>query len=64
MASTLSSPSGNDTPWIENYRFTNVSDIVGSDHAVSRFQAIARDGDMPNLILAVIPFSFSFAPFN
>ncbi|CAO2831949.1 unnamed protein product [Amaranthus hypochondriacus] len=55
MASTLSSPSGNDSPWIEYYRPTMVSDIFGSDLTVSRLQPIARDGDirMPNIILTV-----------
>ena len=37
----------------EKYRPSKVVDIVGNEDAVSRLQVIARDGNMPNLILAV-----------
>lgn len=40
-------------PWVEKYRPNKVADIVGNEDAVSRLQVIARDGNMPNLILAV-----------
>lgn len=54
MASSSSSASsGPEIPWVEKYRPTKVSDIVGNEDAVSRLQVIARDGNMPNLILAV-----------
>ncbi|CAO2822020.1 unnamed protein product [Amaranthus hypochondriacus] len=56
MASSSSSASsGYDIPWVEKYRPTKVSDIVGNDDAVSRLQVIARDGNMPNIILAGPP---------
>lgn len=44
-----------DLPWVEKYRPTKVSDIVGNQDAISRLQVIARDGNMPNLILAGPP---------
>ncbi|CAN6580711.1 unnamed protein product [Malus baccata var. baccata] len=54
MASSSSS-SAYDMPWVEKYRPTKVADIVGNEDAVSRIEVIARDGNMPNLILAGPP---------
>lgn len=48
-----SSAGGYDIPWVEKYRPQRVCDIVGNEEAVSRLCVIARDGNMPNLILAV-----------
>jgi hypothetical protein len=42
-----------DIPWVEKYRPTRVADVVGNADAVARLQVIARDGNMPNLILSV-----------
>ncbi|KAJ7952362.1 Replication factor C subunit like [Quillaja saponaria] len=50
-----SSSSSYEIPWIEKYRPTKVADIVGNEDAVSRLQVIARDGNMPNLILSGPP---------
>lgn len=53
-SSSAASPlAGPDIPWVEKYRPTKVADIVGNEDAVARLQVIARDGNMPNLILAV-----------
>ncbi|URD99921.1 Replication factor C subunit [Musa troglodytarum] len=53
MASSSSSPY--DLPWVEKYRPSKVSDIVGNSDAISRLEVIARDGNMPNLILSGPP---------
>ncbi|KAA8522360.1 hypothetical protein F0562_013279 [Nyssa sinensis] len=57
MAASSSSSSGHgyEVPWVEKYRPTQVADIVGNEDAVSGLQVIARDGNMPNLILAGPP---------
>ncbi|KAF9685795.1 hypothetical protein SADUNF_Sadunf03G0091200 [Salix dunnii] len=55
MASSSHS-SNYDIPWVEKYRPSKVADIVGNQDAVSRLQVIARDGNMPNLILAGIDY--------
>ncbi|KAK6117094.1 hypothetical protein DH2020_049139 [Rehmannia glutinosa] len=55
MASSSSSSAGPEIPWVEKYRPTKVADIVGNEDAVARLQVIARDGNMPNLILAGPP---------
>lgn len=51
--SSSSSSHTYDVPWVEKYRPNKVADIVGNEDAVSRLQVIARDGNMPNLILSV-----------
>lgn len=66
--SSSSSSHTYDVPWVEKYRPNKVADIVGNEDAVSRLQVIARDGNMPNLILSVsfflslgfLNWSFSF----
>ncbi|MQL82391.1 hypothetical protein Taro_014842, partial [Colocasia esculenta] len=61
MASSSANPSsasagaGYDIPWVEKYRPTKVSDVVGNTDAVSRLQVIAHEGNMPNLILSGPP---------
>lgn len=68
MASSSSASSGGggyEIPWVEKYRPSKVVDIVGNEDAVSRLQVIARDGNMPNLILAVrflVFLIFQFRP--
>ncbi|XP_013706815.2 replication factor C subunit 2 [Brassica napus] len=54
-SSTSSGGGGYEIPWVEKYRPSKVVDIVGNEDAVSRLQVIARDGNMPNLILAGPP---------
>lgn len=44
-----------EVPWVEKYRPVRVADVVGNTDAVSRLQIIAREGNMPNIILAVSP---------
>lgn len=49
--------SGNsfESPWIEKYRPELLRDVVGNTEAVSRLQAIAEVGNLPNIILAGPP---------
>jgi len=42
-------------PWVELYRPVKIKDIVGNSEAVARLEVIAREGNMPNLILAGPP---------
>ncbi|CCW66004.1 unnamed protein product [Phytomonas sp. Hart1] len=48
MSSSLS-------PWVEMYRPQTMADIVGNSEAVSRLQVIAREGNLPNLLLCGPP---------
>ena len=43
-----------DIPWVEKYRPVELKDIVGNEETVQRLQVIAREGNMPNLIISVL----------
>jgi replication factor C subunit 2/4 len=45
-----------DLPWLEKYRPTEIKDIVGNEEAVARLQVIAKEGNMPNIIITVTSF--------
>ncbi|KAI8066788.1 P-loop containing nucleoside triphosphate hydrolase protein [Gongronella butleri] len=42
-------------PWVEKYRPERLKDIVGNEDTIARLNAIARDGNMPNIILTGMP---------
>ena len=42
-------------PWIEKYRPERLEDMVGNEETLIRLQAIAKDGNLPNLILSGPP---------
>lgn len=42
-------------PWIEKYRPMVLKDIVGNQEAVSRLKIIAKDGNLPNLLISGQP---------
>ena len=44
-----------DIPWIEKYRPEYLRDVVGNTDAVKRLEAIAVQGNVPNIILAGPP---------
>ena len=44
-----------DMPWVEKYRPRVLGDVVGNEETLVRLQAIAEDGNMPNLILCGPP---------
>jgi len=47
--------SGYQVPWIEKYRPQKLEDVVGNEETLVRLQAIAKDGNLPNLILCGPP---------
>lgn len=47
--------SSQSSPWIEKYRPVYLKDVVGNIETVSRLQAIAQVGNLPNIILAGPP---------
>lgn len=55
MKTTTTTAAGNRVPWVEKYRPKTLDDVVGNSEAVARLRAIARDGNMPNLILSGPP---------
>lgn len=44
-----------ETPWIEKYRPVILDDVVGNKEAIYRLKVIAKEGNMPNLILSGPP---------
>lgn len=51
----MDSTSAFEVPWVEKYRPKLLTDVVGNSEAVSRLQAIAQTGNLPNIILAGPP---------
>lgn len=42
-------------PWVEKYRPKVLSDIVGNKETIDRLQQIAKDGNMPHMIISGMP---------
>lgn len=48
-------PTNYELPWVEKYRPVFLSDIVGNTETLSRLQIIAKDGNMPHVIISGMP---------
>ncbi|KAH9178736.1 P-loop containing nucleoside triphosphate hydrolase protein [Lactarius sanguifluus] len=59
MASAAPKTSGSDLPyelpWVEKYRPHVLDDIVGNSDTISRLKVIAKDGNVPHLIISGMP---------
>jgi replication factor C subunit 2/4 len=42
-------------PWVEKYRPVILDDIVGNTETIERLKIIAKDGNMPHVIISGMP---------
>jgi hypothetical protein len=54
-AANATSGGGYRSPWVELYRPRTLSDVLGNEETILRLRAIAKDGNLPNLILCGPP---------
>ncbi|EMF15194.1 P-loop containing nucleoside triphosphate hydrolase protein [Sphaerulina musiva SO2202] len=54
-ANANGTPSNYELPWVEKYRPVFLDDIVGNTETIERLKIIAKDGNMPHVIISGMP---------
>ncbi|KAL4759889.1 replication factor C subunit 4 [Aspergillus foveolatus] len=52
---TAGAPPDYELPWVEKYRPVFLDDVVGNTETVERLKIIAKDGNMPHVIISGMP---------
>ncbi|KAF2154927.1 putative DNA replication factor C subunit Rfc4 [Myriangium duriaei CBS 260.36] len=52
---TKDAPTNYELPWVEKYRPVFLDDIVGNTETIERLKIIAKDGNMPHVIISGMP---------
>ncbi|KAI9854548.1 MAG: replication factor C subunit 4 [Trichoglossum hirsutum] len=55
MANTNGAGQNYELPWVEKYRPVCLDDIVGNTETIERLKIIAKDGNMPHVIISGMP---------
>ncbi|RMZ80501.1 hypothetical protein DV737_g2940, partial [Chaetothyriales sp. CBS 132003] len=54
-ASTTGAGQDYELPWVEKYRPVYLDDVVGNSETIERLKIIAKDGNMPHVIISGMP---------
>ncbi|PLB34475.1 replication factor C subunit 4 [Aspergillus candidus] len=54
-AVTAGAPPDYELPWVEKYRPVYLDDVVGNTETIERLKIIAKDGNMPHVIISGMP---------
>ncbi|KAL4898486.1 P-loop containing nucleoside triphosphate hydrolase protein [Aspergillus ambiguus] len=54
-AVTAGAPPDYELPWVEKYRPVFLDDVVGNTETIERLKIIAKDGNMPHVIISGMP---------
>jgi replication factor C subunit 2/4 len=55
LASSSNGSPNYELPWVEKYRPVFLDDVVGNTETIERLKIIAREGNMPHVIISGMP---------
>jgi replication factor C subunit 2/4 len=55
LTPSTTAPPGYQLPWVEKYRPVYLDDVVGNTETIDRLKIIAKDGNMPHIIISGMP---------